>query len=277
MGIYLVLHRWLLFSLLVGLLLPAAPTPVYAEVKVVELRHRPAGELVATLEPLMGQESSVSAYGGKLILKGSAKELAEIEQLVRKLDMERSTLRLSVRQNASSLTSGQQQAMGGRVQSGAEASSELTARFERTLGTGNQNSDQFLLVLDGEEGYIAIGREVPYTRELAVLAGRHLAVGQRTEFRQVSTGFRVRPQLLAEAVQLELTPHMASLDRQDPGGELTFSTLTSTVVIPLGQWYNLAGNLDSRDEISQAILARTHGSGQSQNQIYIKVDRLGDR
>lgn len=271
------LQRWWLFLLFVGLLLPAAQTPAHAEVKVVELRHRPADEMAATLEPLLGRDSSVSAYGGKLILKGSAKELAELEQLVRKLDIERSTLRLSLRQSSATLTSGQQQAMGGRIQTGPGASSELSTRFERTLGTGSQNSDQFLLVLDGEEGYIAVGREVPYTSELAVLAGRHLAVAQRTEFRGVSTGFRVRPQVLAEGVQLELTPHMASLDRRDQGGELTFSTLTSTVVIPLGQWYNLAGHLQSRDEISRAILARSLGSGQSHNQIYIKVDRADDK
>jgi type II secretory pathway component GspD/PulD (secretin) len=272
-----VLQRWWLFLLFVGLLWTTAQTPAHAEVKVVELRHRPADEMAATLEPLLGRDSSVSAYGGKLILKGSAKELAELEQLVRKLDIERSTLRLALRQSSATLTSGQQQAMGGRIQTGPGASSELSTRFERTLGTGSQNSDQFLLVLDGEEGYIAIGREVPYTSELAVLAGRHLAVAQRTEFRRVSTGFRVRPQVLAEGVQLELTPHMASLDRQAQGGELTFSTLTSTVVIPLGQWYNLAGHLESRDEISRAILARSLGSGQSHNQIYIKVDRADDQ
>ncbi|MHB1397299.1 MAG: secretin N-terminal domain-containing protein [Trichloromonadaceae bacterium] len=271
------LQRWLFVLLLGGLLWPGAQSPAYAEVKVIELRHRPASEMAATLEPLLGRESSVSAYGGKLILKGSAKELAELEQLVRKLDIQRSTLRLSVRQNAGNLSSGQQDALGGRIQTGPGAETELAARFERNLGTGAQTSEQFLLVLDGEEGYIAVGREVPYTSELAVLAGRHLAVAQRTEFRQVSTGFRVRPQLLAEAVQLELTPHMASLDRQQQGGELTFSTLTSKVVIPLGQWFNLAGHLESRDELSRAILARNLGSGQAHSQVHIKVDRVSDR
>lgn len=268
------LQRGLLFLLLGGLLWPGVQNRAYAEVKVVELRHRPATEMAATLEPLLGRESSVSAYGGKLILKGSARELAEMERLVRQLDIQRSTLRLSVRQNASNLSKGQQEALGGGIQTGPGGATELAARFERTLGTGSQTSDQFLLVLDGDEGYIAVGREVHYTSELAVLAGRHLAVAQRTEFRHVSTGFRVRPQLLAETVQLELTPHMASLDRQEQGGELTFSTLTTTVVIPLGQWFNLAGHLQSRDEISRAILARSLGSGQTENQIQIKVDRL---
>lgn len=271
------LQRWLFVLLLAGLLWQGVKSPAYGEVKVLELRHRPASEIAATLEPLLGRESSVSAYGGKLILKGSAKELAEIEQLVRKLDIQRTTLRLSVRQNAGNLSSGQQDALGGRILTGPGAETELAARFERTLGTGAQTSEQFLLVLDGEEGYIAVGREVPYTSELAVLAGRHLAMAQRTEFRQVSTGFRVRPQLLAEAVQLELTPHMASLDRQQQGGELTFSTLTSKVVIPFGQWFDLAGHLESRDELSRAILARNLGSGRVHSQVHIKVDRVSDR
>lgn len=271
------LQRYLLILLLGWLLWPVIQNPAYADVKVVELRHRPAAEMVATLEPLMGTGSTVSSYGGRLIFKGPEKDLAEMERLVRQLDIQRSTLRLSVRQSTSNVSSGQQEAIGGGLQGGPRSATELTARFERTLGTGSQASDQFLLVLDGEEGYIAVGREVPYTSELAVVAGRHLAVAQRTEFRQVSTGFRVRTQLLAESVQLELTPHMASMDRQDQGGELTFSTLTSKVVIPLGQWFNLAGHLQSRDEISQAILARNLGSGQSQRQVQIKVDRLSDR
>lgn len=265
------------FLLSVCVLLPGSPGAAFADVKVIELSHRPANELAAAIEPLLGRDSSVSAYSGKLILKGSAKELADIEKLVRQLDLRRSTLRLDLRQSATKLSSGQQAALGGRVQTGPESAAVLSGRFERTLGTGSQNSDQFLLVLDGEEGYITVGREVPYTSELAVLAGQYLAVAQRTEFRQVSTGFRVRPQLLAEAVQLEVTPHMASLDQQAEGGELTFSTLTSKVVIPLGQWFNLGGHLESRDQVSAAILSRSLGAGQFQKQIYIKVDRVNDQ
>lgn len=271
------LRHWLLFGLFCSLLFLAKAGVVFAEVKVIELRHRPASELAAALAPLVGAEGSVSAYGSKLILKGSARELGEIEKVVRQLDVALRTLRLTVRQSASDLTSGQQEALGGRIQSGTEAELELSGRYQRTLGTGVQNSEQFLQVLDGEEGYLTIGREVPFTRELAVLAGRHLAVTQRTDFRQVSTGFRVRPQLLGDRVQLELTPHMSGLNSPNNDGDLTFRSLTSRVVVPLGQWFNLAGHLETRDEVSQAILARNLGAGQSRSQVHIRVDVTNNR
>lgn len=271
-GVRLVARHGLVFVLFCSLLFLAMADVVLAEVKVVELRHRPASELAAAIAPLLSQEGSVSAYGDKLILKGSAKELVEIEKVVRQLDVGRRTLRLAVRQSASDLVGDQQGAMGGNIQLGSEAEIGLAGRYHRTLGTGPQNSDQYLLVLEGEEGYIAIGREVPFTSELAVLAGRHLGVAQKTEFRQVSTGFRVRPQLLGESVRLELTPHMANLGTQANGGDLTFSSLTSTVMVPLGQWFNLAGHLERRDEIGQAILSRNLGVGQSRSQVYIRVD-----
>lgn len=269
------MFRHLVFLLLLSCLLGCFTAgEVLAEVKVIELRHRPASELAVVVEPLLGEQGSVSAYGSKLILKGQAKELDEIEKVVRQLDVDRRTLRLAVRQSASELVSGQEGTLGGRLQTASEAGIELSGRHQRTLSTGSDNSDQFLLVLEGEEGYITVGREVPFTSELAVAAGRHLALAQRTEFRQVSTGFRVRPQLLGETVRLELTPHMSSPDGQANGGDLTFRSLTSTVMVPLGQWFNLAGHLEHRDEVSQAILARRLGVGQSRSQVYIRVDAV---
>lgn len=265
-------RHWAPIGLFCWLLFLGTAAVARAEVKVIELQHRPASEMAAVLAPLLSAEGSVSAYGSKLILKGSARELGEMEKVVRQLDVVRRTLRLALRQSASDLTSGQQEALGGRIGVGGETEVGLSGRFQRTLGTGGQTSDQFLQVLDGEEGYLTIGREVPFTRELAVLAGRHLAVAQRTEFRQVSTGFRVRPQLLGDRVQLELTPHMSSLESPGEGGDLSFSSLTSRVVVPLGQWFNLGGHMESRDELSQAILNRNLGAGQNRHQVYIRVD-----
>lgn len=265
--------RHCLLVWLLGMLLALASAgAVLAEVKVIELRHRPASELAGAVAPLLSGEGSVSAYGGKLILKGSARELAEIEGVVRQLDLPRRTLRLTVRQSSSELNSGQQRALGGRMQAGDESGVEFSGSHQRTLGTGSRSSDQFLLLLDGEEGYIIVGQEVPFTSELAVLAGRHLAMAQRVDFRQVATGFRVRPQLLGESVQLEVTPQMSNLESRDPAGELTFSSLSSKVVFPLGQWFNLAGHLEGQDELSRALLSRQLGAGEARHQVYIRVD-----
>ena len=246
-----------------------------AEVRVLELKHRPAADLAATLEPLLGGESRLAVSGQRLILSGSSRELNELEKLVRQLDSPRQTLRLTVRQTADEVSAGSRVTMGTGIQWGESVGGQVTARGGRSLGTRAQAGEQFLMVLDGEEGFILVGQEVPFTSELAVVVGRHPVVGQRTELRKVSTGFRVRPTLVGESVWLEVAPQMMALEGGQGDAEMTFSTLVSSVQVPLGQWFSLGGHQEARDDVSRAILSRTAGVGNERREIFIRVDPVG--
>ncbi len=243
---------------------------------MLELQHRPAADLAGILEPLLGEGTRLAVSGNRLVLSGGSRELNDLEKVVRQLDSPRRTLRLTVRQTASGVSADGAMEVGAGIRLEDSAEGQVTGRASRTLGTRAQASDQFLLVLDGEEGFIQVGQDVPYTSELAVVGGRHLAVGQSIDFRQVSTGFKVRPWLVGESVRLDVAPHMMALEGGQGRGGLSFSSLVSSVQFPLGHWFNLGGHQEARDDVSRAILSRLAWAGNERREIFIRVDPVAE-
>ncbi len=277
--------------ILLLLLLLMAQTALAGEFKVIPLQHRSAEELVKVVRPLLGKGGQATIYENKLIIKTDAASFASIEDLVRQLDIKRQTLRISVRQDRSkgyvrregqasgAIGNGRIRVGGGKTLSsrpgvvlGGDQPGDPRVRYSRRLGNMQQSSEQFIQVLDGQQGLITVGQQVPFSRQLAVVTGRYSGVSRTLDFREVSTGFLVRPHLRGDSVTIEITPHMASL----PGGAeqtLEFQALTTTVNIPFGVWYNLGGHLQDSDEISRAILAIGTGRGSQSAAVWVKVEK----
>lgn len=187
----------------------------------------------------------------------------------RRIEGSRDLLKLTVRQQVGK--KGIERGGERAVRGGAEDGRTEGGR-ERRLGNAGRSDEQFLHVLDGESALIAVGREIPFTREIGLLAGRHRALSRAVEYRQVGTGFRVRPRLQGEEVLLEIAPAMTALSSEGED-ELDFHHLVTTVRIPLGQWYNLAGHLSRGDEVSRAVLTLRAGGEREERELWIKVER----
>lgn len=252
------------FILLIGfVLLLCGSAAAQDEVRVVELRHRDAADLLPPLREMLGDGVRASAFEGKLLLRGSGEALASAEDLVRALDVPRPVLRVSVHQDASRT---------GIVRRLGTAAGGPGPQSERRLSTSERRAQQSLQVLDGEKALIVVGREVPFTHDILAVAGRHVAVQREVVYREATTGFVVRPRLQGEEVLVEVTPHMTlfSGDREDA---LDFHRLATTVRIPLGEWYNLAAHLESGDEVSRSILTLRAGGGETDRSLWIRVER----
>lgn len=234
------------------------------EVKVIELEHRQAEELLVVLKPMLGSAGAVSSLGNRLILRASAKELAALEKLVAQLDTPRAMLRIAVRQEQSSVAIGSE---GGVILS----TSPGRVRIEeggRTLGNSHQKTEQFVQVLDGETALIEVGQRRPYARIRAYVGGHRRGMVEVTDFQDLAEGFLVRPNLQGAGVVLDISPYQST---PTATGAVDFSQVATRVEAPFDEWIDLGGHLEGNfvgDNPGKVLRA----SG-GQRHLWIKISR----
>ena len=234
------------------------------EVRVIELKHRQAGELLPVLESMLGSAGAVSALDNRLILRAPSKDLVALEKLVAQLDIPRAMLRIAVRQEKSSASIGNRDGTilstsPGRVR---------TEEGGRALGNSRQRTEQFVQVLDGETALIEVGERRPYARIHAYMGGHRRGVVEVTDFQDLAEGFLVRPNLQGEGVVLDISPYQSTPTDSDA---IDFSHLATRVEAPFDEWIDLGGHLETIavDDTAGNVLR----AGDGRRHLWIKISR----
>jgi hypothetical protein len=234
------------------------------EVRVIELKHRQAEELLPVLESMLGSGGAVSALDNRLIVRAPAKEVAELEKLVAQLDNPRVMLRIAVRQEQSSAAIGRG---GGTLLSTSPGRVGIEVG-SRTLGNRSRSTEQFVQVLDGETALIEVGQRRPYARIRAYVGGHQRGLVEVTDFQDLAEGFLVRPNLQGEGVVLDISPYKST---PTDSGAIDFSQLTTRVEAPFDEWIDLGGHLEGHsvgDKGDNVLRA-----GGDQRHLWIKISR----
>jgi type II secretory pathway component GspD/PulD (secretin) len=270
------MRRWLVI-LLLGLFSSAYAAPT--QFKMITLQYRFAQDVLPTLQAMVGPEGKVSAFDNHLMITATPDELAAIEQVIAKLDVARKTMRITVSHDDVFASESRSAAISGRGrmgdvtvgvgaprrQPGSGVDIDLDQRSSRSGMTGSQ----FLSVTDGEQAFIRVGESVPYTQQWISLAQRHIHIQQGTQLYDITTGFSVRPRSIGDMVELEIVPRIA---RPGTSGIVDFQELVTTVRVSPGEWFDLGGTMQSRDEVSRAILSERASGGERSNKLMIRVD-----
>ena len=266
------------FALLLGVL--TSPSSMAADdFKIITLQHRFAEDLLPTIQPIVGSEGTATGIQNQLIIRTTPERMAEIEQLVATLDVERQNLRITVSHQNNQQSQNRDISVQGRKHIGNVEIS--TNRFPRNRQEGAQiglddnqtnstsSSNQFINVSDGERAFIQVGQAVPFTQEWVTLTRRYTRVQRTTDFIDVSTGFAVRPRSIGNQVELEITPRIAKLNQS---GVIDFEELSTVVRVSKGEWVDIGGIMQQKDDVSRAILSRQNASQSQSNQLSIRVD-----
>lgn len=264
----------LLFSMLIGASCMAA-----ADFKIITLQHRFAEDLLPSIQPIVGNEGTATGIQNQLIIRTTPEKMAEIEQLVATLDVERQNLRITVSHQNNLQSQNRDISVQGRKRIG---NVEIgTTRFPRNSQDGVQigvddsasksisSGNQFINVSDGERAFIQVGQAVPFTQEWVTLTRRYTSIQRTTDFVDVSTGFAIRPRTIGSQVELEITPRIAKLNQS---GFIDFEELSTVVRVSKGEWVDIGGIMQQKDDVSRAILSRQSSSQLQNNQLSIRVD-----
>lgn len=249
------------------------------EFKIITLQHRFADDILYLIQPLAGGEGAVTGMQNHIIVRASPETMAEIEQLIASLDVAQQNLKITVSHQKNIDTSLNGVGVSGRKRIGNVE--VRTNRYPRNAPDGVQidtennrtqtqsYSDQFMNVLDGQTAFIRVGHSVPFTQEWVTYARRYVQVERTTDFVEITTGFAVRPRSIANQVELEITPRIARLNQQ---GYIDFEELSTIVRVNKGQWFDLGGTMQQKDEVSRAILSKQNYKQTQDSSLSIKVD-----
>lgn len=249
------------------------------EFKIITLQHRFAEDILPTIRPLVGSEGAATGIQNQLIIRASPENMAEIEQIIANFDVERKNIRITVRhqsnlQNESDGVTVNGRKRFGNVEIGSNKYPRSTSEgvqigIENSQNSSNTNGNQFVNVIDGEQAFIRVGQSVPFTQEWVTLTHRYAHVQQTTEFLDVTTGFAVRPRSIGDQIELEITPRIAKLNQN---GFIDFEELSTIVRINRGEWFDLAGTMQQKDDVSRAILSKQSSNQSQSNQLSIRVE-----
>ena len=257
--------------------------------EIIELRYRTAEELVPVLRPLVEPAGTISAVQNKLIVRAPRENLRELRKLVAQLDTAPRMLLVTVRQDSSRDSSTRAGGIAGKGKFG-DVTVDIPPTVDPTLpgvgvadsrggvelrgGTretqGTDNADQQLRVMDGREAVIHVGQAVPYTTSSVGPGG---SVTENVQFRDVLTGFVVRPRVQGEQVTLDISPQQESLDAGSDGS-VNVSRMSTSVSGRLGEWIDLGAVTQQGTTESRGDFSRSRTDSESQHQVLIKVEVL---
>ncbi len=260
------------------------------ELKIITLQHRFPQEILPSVQALVGADGSVSTTQNFLIVRANPESMKQIEQLVAGLDTEQKNIRIAVSHDSQMISRQRGAGVSGSLQVGDVQLQKQnqgqpvrpSSRQYRPQGVevdinqsevvSSQSGQEFITVLDGQRAFIRVGQSVPYTQQWVNFSQRYPSAYSSintTQFRDITTGFAVRPRYIGQQVEVEITPRIASLNA---GGYIDFEELSTVVRVVPGTWLDIGGVMQSKDDVSRAILSGYQESDQRHNSLLIMVE-----
>ena len=246
-----------------ALLLLLFALPLQAdELRLFELQHRHAEELLPILRPLLSPTAGLSGTGNILMIRSDPQSLQEVEALLQQLDRPPKQLLIAVQQ-------GQRDR---RDRAGVTVEGTLEQPHTRVYSTRRQqhdSQDQQLRVTEGNWASIRSGQAIPQVTRTERRDGR--SIQHEMTYRDVDSGFEVRPQVSGEWVTLEIRPFTA---RPAPGGAgvIEQQTVITTVTGRLGEWIELAGVYQEQYDDGRGTVYATRDRQRVIKDVWLKVE-----
>ena len=249
--------------------------------KIITLQHTFARDLLPIITPMVGQDGAATGMNNQLIIRANPDRMREIEATIASLDVTRVNRKITVKSTNNLQTQQERAEATGAVKVGkvtvgndrrdSNSSVPNSGRVdvERSSSNTSQNSNQFISVLDGERAFIKVGQIVPFTQEWVLITRRYIQIDKTVDWREITTGFSVRPRAIGKQVELEITPRIAKLNSQ---GYVDFEELTTILRVNLGDWVDIGGTMQSNDNVSRKILGIQNTASQQKSNLVIKVE-----
>ena len=265
-----------LFCLLVSVLAPASNS----RLAVIELKHRPADEVIPIVSPLLEPGNTLSGDGFRLFLTTSPENLIRVREIIAQLDRasQRLTITLVQGENAvdtlNRLSVSGNVTIGDRVQIGAGDRREMlpntVAMDARSSHSTQRSTDvQRVLVEDGATATVYVGLSAPVVLGSPVHGGvRHREV---VGYREMFTGMQVTPRISGQRVTLEIQTHR---DRPagDLSGEVQTQQIRTRVQGRLNEWIEIGGILTTAQRADSGLTHGQSGRMVKQRQVFIRVE-----
>jgi hypothetical protein len=274
-----ILIPMILFAILAAGVLPAAASE---EVVQIRITHRDATEILSIAQPLVSPYGFISADvpSNSLIVIDQPAVVERIRALVSRIDQPVPQLKIRVqygyddtRQSRSASIEGQAEVGDATIAIGDTASEGIEAEISSGSGQRQSRGDYIVMVRSGSSAYIRSGYDVPYPERWLRLSRKYGHIKHPVTFKRVDTGYDVRPVLVGEMVQIEITPRISYLNAKGLKQPIRFAEAATRLNVPLGQWVEIAASNDETQEVYSQILGAGHTSGGEHLSMRLMVTR----
>jgi len=287
-----VVRLFFLPLLLTGMLLTSFTVRAESTVlEVIPLKHRTVEQVLPAIQPFLDRQGAINGVNNQLIIRTTPSNLSQIKEILRQIDTAPRRLMITVKQNAQRETEGAESELSGSMGIGSNArvvvpgsgrerggvaeigrgNDTLRGRVFSSKSVGTDSGTQQLQVIEGGQAFISIGKSVPVQERTIVRNGQMVTVIDGTSYRDVTSGFYVRPRLSGDRVTLEIVPQNDTVDAQ---GRINIQQVNTEVSGRLGEWMELGGIAQSRSGNQSGVVYSTRELGTDQRQIMLKVDEI---
>lgn len=202
-------------------------------IEVLPIRNRPASDLVAPVQAMLGSEARVTSHDDKLIVNAPRQLMPQLKRLVAQLDVQPRSLWITVRQEGT--LDARSRSAAAAVAAGPDGVA-VGGHLSRKATTASGGDVHRVRALEGTPAWITVGESVPVTTTAVSPAPGGPAVVSGTTYQQADRGFWVVPRVSGSQVTLEI-----ETARDEPGADGVVRTqgASTTVTGRLGEWISL--------------------------------------
>ena len=264
---------------LFGIIFPAEAAEEVIQIRII---HRDVNDMLTIVQPLISPYGFISADvpSNSLIVIDKPAVVSQIRALVSRIDQPVPQLKIHVqygfeasRQDRSASVEGQVDVGDVTIGVGDKPSEGIAAEVSDRSGQRRNRGDYIVMVRSGSTAYISSGYDVPYPERWSRLSRKHGHISHPVIFKKVDTGYDIRPVLVGEMVQVEITPHISYLNAKGSRQPIRFAEAATRLNVPLGQWVDIAGTNDETQEIYRQIFGAGHTSSGEQLSMRLMVTR----
>ena len=188
--------------------------------KVFQINYRKAEEMEKAVEMLLSPEGriSVDKRTNSLIVKDYPANIKAVADFLKEQDKKIQQVKIKIRYVDEKTLKRvgmdiKWQYRDSHWAIGNIISNKKGMNIDAVLGVGKERQkvtgEQTLLVMSGSDGKIAVGRSIPYTDWFYWYTKNRGYMIKETKFKDVSTGFVVRPRVAGSNINIDISPQIS--------------------------------------------------------------------
>ena len=270
------MRTFLVLLALVTALLAGTAQAAQDQIEIIELRNRPAEEVIPLVRPLLGPQDALTGTGYQLIIRAKPDTIREVRDLVRQLDQAQKNLLVTVSAGRAEDLRDREIGVSGRIETDRGSVTIGDAEEEGIHGTLREDTTRRLTtqgssvrVLEGQSAFIRTGGEVPYVTSGVIVTGHRVITSSGVEYRRVETGFYVTPRVSGDRVFLHIRPVQQELQ---PDQTIATQEAETTISGPVGEWITIGGVAQEQRRESSGTISRRWETRGRDDAISVKVE-----